>query len=148
MTQSRYAYPASIRQSEFGDWVVSFRDIPEALTGGGSFAEARGLAEDCLVAALGFYTDARRPRPLPAPSAAERDEHIIELPPLVAAKLALYEAMREKGLSQVALAERLGVSEAVVRRLLDLDHRSHIGEVEKALALLGKRLVVEVRDAA
>ena len=70
------------------------------------------------------------------------------LPPLIAAKLALYQAMREAGLTRVALAERLGLSEGAVRRLLDLDHRSHIGQVDAALAVLGKRLVVEVRDAA
>ena len=57
---------------------------------------------------------------------------MVSLPPLIAAKLALYEARRE----------------VTVRRLLDLDYRSQIGDLEKALALLGKQLVVEVHDAA
>jgi hypothetical protein len=35
-----------------------------------------------------------------------------------------------------------------VRRLLDLDHRSDIGQIEAALATLGKRLEITVRDAA
>ena len=56
--------------------------------------------------------------------------------------------MSQAGLTTTVLAERLGVPEAAMRRLLDLDHRSHIGEVERALALLGKRLVVEVLEAA
>ncbi len=51
-------------------------------------------------------------------------------------------------MTRVALGKRIGVSEGAVRRLLDLDHRSHIGQVETALAALGMRLVVEVRDAA
>jgi hypothetical protein len=42
----------------------------------------------------------------------------------------------------------VGNSEGAVRRLLDLDHRSHIGQVEAALAALDKRLSVEVYDAA
>ncbi len=70
------------------------------------------------------------------------------MPPLVAAKLALYRAMRGAGSTRVALGKRLGISEGAVRRLLDLDHRSHIGQVEAGLAVLGKRLVVEVRDTA
>jgi antitoxin HicB len=144
----RWIYPASIEQSEFGDWVVRFRDVPEALTGGDSFEEAHALAEDCLVAALGIYTNARRPRPVPKPSPARPGEHRVDLPPLVAAKLALYEAMREKGITNMALAQKLGVTETVVRRLLDLDHRSHIGQVEKALALLGKKLALEVLERA
>ena len=66
----------------------------------------------------------------------------------MAAKLGLYRAMRQAGLTRVALAERLGVSEAAVRRLIDLDHRSHIGKVEEALAALGKHLRIEIDDAA
>jgi antitoxin HicB len=73
---------------------------------------------------------------------------LIALPPLVAAKLALTAALIEQGLSQTALGRRLAISETAVRRLLDLDHRSHIGQVEAALRALGKRLVVEVHDAA
>jgi hypothetical protein len=42
----------------------------------------------------------------------------------------------------------LGLSEGAIRRLLDLDHRSHIGQIDAALAALGKRLVVQVDDAA
>jgi antitoxin HicB len=56
--------------------------------------------------------------------------------------------MWEAGLTAMALAKRLGLSEGAIRRLLDLDHRSHIGQVEAALAALGKRLSVEVYDAA
>ena len=70
------------------------------------------------------------------------------LPPPVAAKLALYEAMREQNVSGEELAARLGMAEAAVRRLLDLDHRSHIDQVEAALRCLGKRFEVTVRDAA
>ncbi len=56
--------------------------------------------------------------------------------------------MRDAKITRVELGNRLGVSEGAVRRLLDLDHRSHIGQVDAALTLLGKHLVVEVQDAA
>jgi antitoxin HicB len=69
-------------------------------------------------------------------------------PPLVAAKVAVYQAMREAGLTQTALAEKLGCDPRQVSRLLDLDHRSRLDQIEAALSVLGKRLVLEVRDAA
>jgi hypothetical protein len=37
---------------------------------------------------------------------------------------------------------------ACQRRLLAYKHRSHIGRIEAALAKLGKRLEISVRDAA
>lgn len=48
----------------------------------------------------------------------------------------------------VSSSRRLGMAEHAARRLLDLDCRSRIEAIEEALAALGKRLVVEIRDAA
>jgi plasmid maintenance system antidote protein VapI len=67
---------------------------------------------------------------------------------LVAAKLALYEAMRAQQITRTELARRLGLQENAVRRLLDLDHRSHIDQIDRALAALGKRLEVRVLQPA
>jgi antitoxin HicB len=67
----------------------------------------------------------------------------IPLPPLAAAKLALCEAMRRQEISNAELARRLGITEAVVRRLVDPDHASRIERVQAALAALGVELVVE-----
>ena len=46
------------------------------------------------------------------------------------------------------MARRIGCDPKDIRRLLDLMHRSRLDRLEAALAALGKRLVVEVRDAA
>lgn len=137
-------YRALLTPEEGGGFVVSFPDVPEALTSGETKAEALGETVDCLVAALGGYIEARRP----VPKAAARRGEPIYLPSLVVAKLALYEGMQREGLTAVALGERLGLSEGAVRRLLDLDHRSHIGNVESALAALGQRLLLDVARAA
>ena len=40
-----------------------------------------------------------------------------------------------------------GTTEGAVRRLLDLDHRSHVDRVEAALRLLGEPLVVTTQAA-
>lgn len=124
---------------------VSFPDVRGALTWGDDEAEALSLAEDCLIAALGGYIKLNKSIPKPSPA---RGRPTVALPPLVAAKLALYEAMGDQGVGVEDLAARLGIAETAVRRLLDLDHRSHIDQVEAALRCLGKRLEVTVRDAA
>ena len=140
----RLAYPVRLEAEEGGAVLASFPDVPEALTEGATEREALARAEDCLIAALGGYIEARRDVPWPAPG---RGRPLVALPALAAAKIALYCAMRERGVGNAALAGRLGTVEGTVRRLLDLDHRSHIGQVEAALHALGQRLVVATRAA-
>ena len=103
-----------------GSILCSFPDIPEALTEGATEVEALAEAQDCVIAALGGYVEGRHPIPAPSPV---RGRATVALPVLVAAKIALYGAMHEQGVSNTALAERLGLSEGAVRRLIDLDHR-------------------------
>jgi antitoxin HicB len=143
----RYVYPATIEQDEDGQFIVSFRDVAEALTSGETLDEALTEAVDCLVVTLDGYVDDRRPRPIPRPSRSRPGEHAIAVPPLIAAKLALHDAIRNAGVTSTALAERLGVSEPAARRLLDLGHRSRIEDVQTALAKLGKRIEVTVSAA-
>lgn len=131
---------------EDGGFVVTFRDVPEAITQGDTVDEALHNAADALTVALDGYVEAGRAFPKPSPTRA--GEHLIALPALTAAKLELYRRMCETGTSQVALARMLGVDERAVRRLLAYKHRSHIGQIEAALAKLGKRLEIRVRDAA
>ena len=142
----QYSYPCILHPEEGGGFWVSFPDVPSALTGGEDRAEALEMAEDALGVALAGYVHERWD--IPVPSAAVKDQVLVAVPPVVAAKLALYTAMREQGITKVALAARLGLSESVVRRLLDPDHRSHIGQVEKALRAVGRTLVVGDRAAA
>lgn len=141
----RYSYPATLAEQEDGGFLVTFTDIPEALTEGETLDEAAAEARDALTAALAGYVHARQD--IPAPSSATVGQTLIHLSPLVAAKLALYEGMRRQGVSNVELARRLGIAENAVRRLIDPDHRSHIGQVEKALDALHVQLVVEALAA-
>ena len=140
------AYPVNLKRQKDGAILATFPGVPEALTEGDSVNEVLTEAHDALVAALGGYINERRA--IPPPAKAKRGQRLVFLPPLPAAKLALYQAMRDAKLTNVALGRRLKITEAAVRRLIDLDHRSHIGQVEDALAVLGKRLVVEVGKAA
>jgi antitoxin HicB len=141
----RYAYPLTLTPDSDGRLTVAFPDVRGASTDGATEEEAVANARDCLIAALIAHVTRRHPIPQPSPA---RGRPTVRLPPLVTAKLALYSAMLEQNLSNLALAERMSVPESEVERLLDLDHRSDIGQIEAALAKLGKRLEVRVRDAA
>lgn len=140
-----FRYPATVKVDRAGFHLVTFPDVPEAGTDAATRDEALHTAPDALIAALGGYVADRRP--IPQPSRAKRGQVVISLPTLVAAKLALYGAMREAGVSNAELGRRLGLSEGAVRRLVDLDHRSHISQVEAALRVLGQHLVVSVEAA-
>ncbi len=141
-----YVYPCNLAPEEDGGYSVSFPDVPEALTCGDDRVEALAMAEDALTVALSAYVDNREE--IPVPSVAVAGQELIAVPAMAAAKLALYSAMRRQNISKVALAERLNLSEGAVRKLLDLDHRSHIDSVERALRAVGRGLVVGDRAAA
>ena len=137
----RYAYPCVLTPEDEGGYSVSFPNVPEALTCGDDRDEALAMAEDALAVALGAYVQCREDIPVPGPP--EPGQEVVAVPLVVAAKLALYSAMREQGLSKVGLARLMGLSEGAVRKLLNPGHRSHIRQVEKALRKVGRRLVVE-----
>ena len=64
-----------------------------------------------------------------------------------AAKAVFVRAFRDSGLSRVALGQRLGVDEKVVRRMLDPHHHTTANRLQKALHALGRDLIVESRAA-
>ncbi len=135
----RYAFPATLEPEPDGSAItVTFGGLPGA-TWGASESEALARAEDLLVTALSFYTDDGQPIP-PPPDTNGRP--VVAVPPLVAAKLALHDAMLAAGVSNVELGRRIGLDEKAVRRLRDPLYRSHIGGVETALRALGRRLDV------
>ena len=139
----RFVFPY-VTEADNDSLVVSFPDVPEALTQVDQGEDVHEVVHDCLVTALRSRVQDHEPLPVASPA---RGRAIVSLDALESAKLALYASMRENNLTNVALSKKLGVTEAVVRRLLDLDHRSHIGRIERALAVMGRRLEVSVKAA-
>ena len=102
------------------------------------------MAEDVPRAlALSFYFDCTHLGYIPTPSLPTKGQVLIPVPPLVAAKLTINSAMREKGITKQALGQKLGIGEDAVRRLLDPNSRTHFTQVEKALRAVGRSLIVE-----
>ena len=139
-----YAWPVEVLEEPEGV-TVTCPDVPEMVTCGRTVAEALEEAVDALVTAMSFYTDDGRRLPAPSPA---RGRPVVAVPALIAAKLALHEAMVRGDISNMELARRLGTDEKAVRRLRDPLHGSKIETVEAALRALGKRLEVSVRAVA
>jgi antitoxin HicB len=79
-------YPARFEPAEEGGFVVTFRDVPEAITQGDDKEEAIEMARDALRSAMEFYLEDKRAIPLP--SALEPGEELVELYPGIAAQAA------------------------------------------------------------
>jgi antitoxin HicB len=130
-------YPARIARDGDG-YLVSFPDIPEALTGAATEEAALALAVDALVTVMDFYFEDRRP--VPPPSARKRGQVLVELPPSIGAKVLLLNEMLKQGTRPAELARRMGVKPQEVNRLTTLTHPTKIDTVAAALKALGKRL--------
>jgi antitoxin HicB len=126
----QFAYPFQIRK-DGDEFIVTFPDVPEALTSADTRNQAIHQAHDALIAALGGYMELRRD--IPRPSSKKPRQYIAYLQPLEAAKLALYMAMKHGGISNLGLAKRLGIDEKAVRRMLDLDQATKIETIQEAL---------------
>lgn len=142
-----FAYPARFAHGDKpGVLVITFRDIPEAITQGKGERDALWQAADCLDEAIaGRIADGRD---IPKPSKVARSERLIPVPSLMAAKAALYLAVREAAITNVQLARKLRCDEKEVRRMLDPRHPTKLPRIKEALDALGKRLVVSVEEAA
>ena len=141
-----FTYPAILTPDrKAGGFVVAFRDLPEAITQGEDVAGAVLEGADCLEEAIAGRI--RQEQSIPEPSRLRKGEHAIPIPALMAAKAALYLAMKEAGITKVQLARRLKCDEKEIRRLLDPRHRSKISRIERALEAMGKQLIVSYRAA-
>jgi len=136
-----FDYPVTLTPD--GDTVlVTFADVPEALTFGADEEEALLQAVDALETALSFYVEARKP--LPAASKPKRGQRTVRPSALEGAKLGVYQAMTEQGIKKAELARRLGWHMPQVDRLFDLRHASRLDQIEAAARVLGRHLEVRV----
>jgi antitoxin HicB len=74
----QFTYPVKVtRDRKDGGYVVTCRDLPEAITQGESIDEALAEAMDALEEAIaGRIDDGRQ---IPAPSAAKRGERVVSV---------------------------------------------------------------------
>ncbi|MDO9141308.1 MAG: type II toxin-antitoxin system HicB family antitoxin [Methylobacter sp.] len=137
-------YPAILEHDpETGAVIVSFPDLPFAHAVGDDEAEALLNAEEALVTAFEICEEKRIA--IPTPSAANLGQALVSLPVIIAGKVALYNTMLNESKRKADMARLLNIAPTLVDRLLSFRHKSRIEQIETALAVLGKRLVVDVR---
>ena len=137
---NNFAYPVTLTPDEDGGFVVTFPDLPEAITQGEDVADALEQAADCLEEAIAICM--RLNENIPEPSPCNKNDYIVYLPAQTAIKAMLYKAMRSSEKSRTDVAKILDCDEKEVRRLLNPRHSSRLPRIESALQALGYRLVI------
>lgn len=137
MRQFAYAVKLTLDKDD-GGYVVTCRDLPEAITQGETIEEALTEAADCLEEAVAARIDDGRD--IPMPSESRRGERAVSVPPSMAFKAAVYLAVREAGISNSEFARRMHLDEKEARRILDPHHPTKLPRIEAALSALGRRV--------
>jgi antitoxin HicB len=140
------SYPVKLTPDDNGTILVTAPDLPEVSTFGADKADALVRAADAIATALKGRIRAREA--IPAASAPRRGQRRVRLPAIVATKLELYRAMIETRTRKADLARKLGVHAPQIDRLLDLDHKSQLNQIEAAAKAIGRELHIELRPAA
>lgn len=135
-------YPVELTRDTNGQYLVTFPDIPEAITAGDTLEEARQHAVEALETTLDFYFEDRRE--VPAPSRPQRGQQSVTLPTLAAAKVLLHNEMVSQNVRKAELARRLDIAPPNIERIFKLKHNTKIETIEAALEALGKHLEVRV----
>ena len=138
-----FTYPVVFTPDEDnGGFVVTFPDIPEAITQGDTIEECLREAADCLDEAIAGRIDDGLD--IPAPSEPTAGQYKVALPAQMALKAYVYLAIKEAGMTKTELGRRIGVAESEARRILDPHHGTKLATMEKALAVFGKKIIVKV----
>lgn len=138
-----FMYPVTLTpDKEDGGFVVTFVDIPEAITQGETLQQALAAAKAALESALDFYFEDKRA--VPAPSRPKRGQHVIELPASLSAKVLLLNEMVTQDVRPAELARRLNTTPQEVNRLTNVRHTTRIDGIAAALQALGKHLDMRV----
>ena len=142
-SKNRFSFPATLTPDlDDGGYIVTFRDLPEAITQGDSIEAALQEASDCIEEALAARIDDLLD--IPEPSDMLENEYLVTVPMQTALKAAVNLAMSESKMNQVQLANALKVDEKEVRRILDPHHGTKLATLERTLNVLGKKAVLSV----
>ncbi len=138
-------YRVELTPDENGTVVAVVPAIPGTMTVGKDADEAQDMALDAALTMLAAMMDDGED--IPQADEPATGQPSIELPPMAVVKMAVYQAMKDQGVSQLKLAARLHTDPKSIRRLLDLYHASRWDHLEMALEALGYRVQVQVEPS-
>jgi len=140
-------YAALFEPADEGGFVITIPDFGWGFSQGDTEVEARAMAVALLQTLVQEHI--RKRETLPRPTRRRgRKYRFVRLSALQGAKAELYMAFLASGMRKAELARRLGIPETNLDRLFDLDNHSRLDQIEAAFAALGKRIALEVQDAA
>ncbi len=130
------AYPIALGEDD-GAVLATSPDFPELTTYGDVREEAVTRAVAALEEVIAARIHDRKDIPSPSYGAA-----YAILPTLTSVKVMLYQGMRDEGITKAELARRLGWHSPQVDRVLDIQHRSRLDQMDAALGAIGRQLHV------
>jgi antitoxin HicB len=139
-----YRYPAEFTPAEEGGFVITFPDVPEAITQADTLTQALEHATDALDEAIVGRINTGED--IPSPSAQQAGQYVIPVPAQTALKAALYQEVRDQKRGEGQLATRLGIDENEMRCLLDPHHASKLPQIAEILERVGKHIVIQIGD--
>ncbi len=147
------AYPARFERMGTA-FSITFIDFPQVVARCGDGEDPLAVARHVLDVTVAEAIAGRLP--IPAPSkvpgrlhgdSEERFGRLIPVDQTLAIKAILWDHMRDRGISNVALAKTLGCDEKEVRRMLDPTTQSR-SRLAEALDVVGCPIAVTVVDTA
>lgn len=129
-----YDYAIRFEKGDGPGYAVFCRDLPKLNSYGDDRDHAISEAVDAIETTLSFYVDERKTIPEATPS--QEGEHVVHLPAVTVAKIALWNAMMERGMRKADLRRLLGVAQVQGDRLVDFLHTSKMEQLEAALDAL------------
>lgn len=137
-------YPLTLETCD-GQVIARCPDLPELFAvgddEGDAITEACDALEECIAGRIKDREEVPRPSPAKGRPVATVDS-------LIAAKVLLHNELLAQEVRHVKLSAELNVDPKDIRRLVDVRHRSHIGQIDRALRKLGKRLDIRIVKTA
>lgn len=137
-------YPILIEKID-GEYIATirhpdgrFQGVCSAETKAEAKAEAAKLVIAVIASALADGDD------LPNPKDCDAGNAYVSLPPLLAAKVALFMEMQRQGKRKADLARALGVNQKQIDRMFSPVHASVLSQLQAAAVALGRTLEVRL----
>ena len=136
-------YRLRLEADDNGTVLVTSPDLP-IVTYGAEETEALHNAVDAIHTIIESMMRASNDIPLPLESASAGPFY--DLPLQAELKIRLHQALKSAGMTRADLVRRLGWNRVSVDRLFRLAYQSKIEQIEQAFAVLGKSLVIDIKD--
>jgi antitoxin HicB len=139
---TNFAFPVQLTPDIDGGYVVTFRDLPEAITQGDSIAECLKEASDCLEEAIAARIDDNLE--IPQPSLIKEREYLVYLPLSMVFKTLVYLSFQETKMSKSQLANKLNLDEKELKKILNPREITELSTLDKIFSALGKQLDIRL----